>query len=81
MFYTILKQWKTLDGQYHSATVDKSNYDSAFGEIHSMVKPMQNDSNVERFTLMLLDEMGIQIEKPIKWFRPSPVAEPTEPIE
>lgn len=79
MNYSIMKQWKTLAGEYHSTTVDKSDWDTAFGEIHSMVKPMQNDPNVAMFVLTLLDEDGNRKEK-IEWHRK--VEEPeTEPIE
>lgn len=60
MYYTIQKQWKTLDGKYYSATVDKSNYDLAIGEYHSTFKPMQNDANVDYFRLTLTDEKGFQ---------------------
>ena len=79
MNYSILKQWKTLTGEYHSTTVDKSDYDSAFGAIHSMVLPMQNDLNVAMFVLTLLDESGNRKEK-IEWHRK--VEEPeAEPID
>lgn len=78
MRYTILKQWKTLDGQYYSSTVEKSGYDSAFGDIHSMVKPMINDTNVSYFRLAMLDEYGSEPIRPITWTRPVPVEEIAE---
>lgn len=80
MRYTILKQWKTLDGSYHSDTFEKANYDSAFGDIHAMVKPMINDTNVAYFRLAMLDEYGAEPIKPIVWTRSIEVEEPTEPI-
>lgn len=72
MKYTILKQWKTLDGSYYSTTVDKANYDLAFGEFHSMVKPMQNDTNVAYFRLEMIDENGGKPTNPISWTRQIP---------
>lgn len=69
MSYTILKQWNTMDGKYHSEDIEKSSYDSAFGELHSLVKPMMNDTNVKRFTLSMIDEEGLITEAPIKWER------------
>ena len=68
MNYTILKQWRTLDGTYHSTTVNKANYDSAIGEFHSMFKPMQNDTNVAYFRFTLVDENGSIIDK-CSWAR------------
>lgn len=62
MRYTIMKQWKTLDGTYYSSTVNKSNYDLAVGEFHSMFKPMLNDTNVAYFRLSLIDETGFEHE-------------------
>lgn len=69
--YTIIKQWKTMNGEYHSATTDKSNYDSAIGEYHSMFKPMQNDANVISFVFTLIDEYGNRVEK-CEWRREIP---------
>ena len=68
MHYTILKIWTTLDGAYHSSTVDKSNYDSAIGAFHSMFLPMQNDTNVAYFVLILLNEKGM-MEAQCDWHR------------
>ncbi len=76
MFFSILKQWKTLNGEYYSTTVDKTNYDSAFGEIHSMVKPMMNDANVASFRLSLINENGNTLI-PIVWNREIPTDEET----
>lgn len=75
MNHTIIKQWKTLDGKYYSATVDKANYDLAVGEFHSMFKPMQNDTNVAWFRLALIDEMGSELEH-CTWARQ--IEQPTE---
>ena len=80
MKYTILKQWKTLDGSYYSNTTEKSNYDLAFGEIHAMVKPMINDSNVAYFRLAMLDEYGAEPIRPITWTRPIPPTEEAETL-
>ena len=79
MNYSIMKQWKTLTGEYHSTSVDKSDYDNAFGAIHSMVLPMQNDTNVSMFVLTMFDENGNRKEK-IEWRRQ--IEEPeTEQVE
>lgn len=77
MNYTILKQWKTLDGSYYSSTVNKSNYDSAIGEFHAMFKPMQNDTNVKYFRFHLTDEFGSDIAK-CSWTRQEVIEEPQE---
>lgn len=77
MNYTVLKQWKTLTGEYHSTTVDYSNYDSAIGNLHAMFQPMQNDPNVASFVLMLVDETGKRINKS-EWVREVPEPEPEE---
>lgn len=68
MFYTIMKQWKTLNGEYHSSTVDKNNFDSAIGAFHSMFVPMQNDTNVSDFMFTLFDETGKRVDK-CEWHR------------
>lgn len=80
MFYTILKQWTTLDGQYHSSTVDKSNYDSAIGAFHSMFLPMQNDSNVAYFRFQLVDMYGADVAH-CSWTRQIETAEVEEVAE
>lgn len=77
MNHSIIKQWMTVDGTYHSATVDKKDYDTAVGEYHSMFKPMQNDTNVAWFRLELIDENGFSKEH-CRWVRPVPAEEPTE---
>lgn len=63
MYYTILKQWNTLDDAYHSSTVDKNGYDLAIGTYHSLFLPMQNDTNVKSFRFALVDEYGTAIER------------------
>ena len=70
MNYTLITMWTTTDKKYHSATADKVGYDSAVGEFHSKFKPMQNDANVLKFTLFLIDEFGNKIEK-TSWTRPT----------
>lgn len=81
MNYTILKQWKTLDGSYYSSTVNKGTYDLAIGEFHSMFKPMQNDTNVAYFRFQLTDEYGSDIAK-CSWTRTivETEEEPTEEV-
>lgn len=66
--YSIIKQWKTITGEYHSTSVDKSNYDSAIGAFHSMFLPMQNDVNVSDFVFTMMDETGKRIDK-CEWHR------------
>lgn len=78
MRYTILKQWRTLDGQYYSSTVDKRDFDTAIGEFHAMFKPMQNDTNVAYFRLELIDELGGKPTNPVSWTRPVSEAEEKE---
>lgn len=68
MNYTLITLWKTLDGTYYSNTVNKKDYDSAIGEYHAKFKPMQNDTNVATFTLLLIDEFGNKLEK-CSWAR------------
>ena len=80
MFYSILKQWKTLNGEYHSSTVDKADYDTAFGSFHSMFLPMQNDTNVASFVITVLDENGERVKRD-KWFRKILPAEEVEESE
>lgn len=63
MFFTIIKLWHTMNGEYHSTSVDRSNFDAAVGEFHAMFKPMQNDNNVKSFVLMVVDDHGAKIEK------------------
>lgn len=77
MNYTLITMWKTMDGTYHSNTIDKHDYDSAVGEYHSKFKPMQNDSNVASFTLFLIDEFANKVEK-CSWARQ---IEPEEVVE
>lgn len=80
MNYTILKQWETLDGTFYSNTTNKDNYDSAIGDFHAFFKPMQNDENVKRFVILLLDENGNRIERST-WAREIPVVEAEEVAE
>lgn len=81
MKYTILKQWKTMDGDYYSSTVDKNDYDLAIGEYHAMFKPMQNDTNVKSFTFTLFDENGQRVKQPESWSRAKPIEEVEEVTE
>lgn len=68
MDYSIMKQWRTMNGEYHSASVDRHDFDSAIGEFHAMFRPMQNDTNVKSFVLTLMDENGNRLGKS-EWFR------------
>lgn len=77
MHYTIVKQWKTVNGGYFSQSTDYDSFDSAIGILHNMFLPMKNDTNVSSFVLTLMDENGKRVQR-AEYHRPQP--EPVEEI-
>ena len=74
MNYSFITMWYTLDGIYYSNTADYADFDTAIGAFHAKFKPMQNDTNVRSFVLVLLDSTGKRL-KIENWDRP---IEPTD---